>query len=114
LWAPFEFILQYQQEQEVQPAVESVQVIVVSAATSMPIDSISLPMLSAILYTTCCIYIGSSYTVACCTAKIVEVQILGGCQKRRIKQTSLLWDKEGIWIWMDFCLGGDKNLKNCI
>jgi hypothetical protein len=48
---------------------------------------------------------------------MVEVQILGEFQTRRIMQTSLSWLRsyEGIWIWMEVCAQQENiTLKNKI
>ena len=83
MWAPLEFPPSSHQQQQVQHTV----VVVPVASTSTSTSNSSADVMEIIGG----VYKGSSCTVVRCTAKMVEVQILGDSKTRRIMKTSLLW-----------------------
>lgn len=82
MWAPLEFPPSSHQQQ-----VQHTVVVVPVASTSTSTSNSSADVMEIIGG----VYKGSSCTVVRCTAKMVEVQILGDSKTRRIMKTSLLW-----------------------
>ena len=86
LWTPFELIPASPQQSVLPTAVPCSD-----SSTSPSCRTSYLPIMSPVVKITRGVYKGSSCTVVRCTPKMVEVQIFGERQTRRIMQTSLAW-----------------------
>jgi hypothetical protein len=87
LWAPFELTPASPQQSVLPTAVPCRD----TSTSPSSCRTSYLPIMSPVVKITRGVYKGSSCTVVRCTPKMVEVQIFGECQTRRIMQTSLAW-----------------------